>query len=119
MSLGQPSTIPDAIFSSANVRGSSAIVLDVTSPLPCNEFNAKYDPREKPNENTDRVQPTADITDSPMALNSPHLYHKLNLDQQGGFWEAHNKQAADYDEKLIKRLKEDLNTLLIFVSPSS
>ena len=47
-----------------------------------------------------------------------HPYYKLTLNQHKELWEAYNKQADEYDKVLIKRLDEDLNTLLIFVSIS-
>ena len=48
-----------------------------------------------------------------------HPYYKLTLNQHKELWEAYNKQADEYDKVLIRRLNEDLNTLLIFVSISS
>ena len=44
--------------------------------------------------------------------------HNLKLNQQTGFWDKYNKQADAYDKDLVKALALDLDTLLIFVSPS-
>ena len=106
--------------STALVRRPSAVVLDVTLPSPPDEVHAdSSDSPDIPKVVTDPIQPTDDIADASTIPNNAHSYHKLNLDQQKDFWDAHNKQAADYDGKLILRLKEDLDTLLIFVGHSS
>ena len=106
-------------ISTALVRRPSAVVLDVTSPSPPDEVHSdSSDSPDIPKVPADPIQPTDDIADSSTITNNAHSYHKLNLDQQKDFWAAHNQQAADYDEKLILRLKEDLDTLLIFVRHS-
>lgn len=48
--------------------------------------------------------------------NNQQAYHRLNLDQETGFWEKYVKQAEALDKKLVDTLSSDLETLLIFVS---
>jgi len=127
-SSGEPSTsqvvpiepISPLPISTALVRRPSAVVLDVTSPSPPDEVHAdNSDSPDIPKVPADPIQLTDDIADASTIPNNAHSYHKLNLDQQKDFWAAHNQQAAGYDEKLILRLKEGLDTLLIFVGHSS
>jgi len=64
--------------------------------------------------------PSNDIELDEPSVDEPisHTYYKLTLNQHKELWEAYNKQADEYDKVLVKRLSEDLNTLLIFVSIS-
>ena len=106
------------------------VVLHVRSLSPLQRATiSEVDDPEKLGEGTDRAQsipstanpaivPTEPNPFPDLPVNNAHSYFKLSLDQQKDFWEEHNRQAADYDKILIKRLNEDLNTHFIFVSSS-
>ena len=49
-------------------------------------------------------------------VHNSETHHKVDLNQQTGFWYEYNTQADAHDSVLIKSLALDLDTLLIFVS---